>query len=356
MTAAYAIDFKDHHPPPPSPVDDLPAPREALEQLLEEIRAIDPRTFAKLNVPVDANVITVIGFMSKHMRRLAEDGAKTFIGFDRSQFERLVVCAQALKQAHVNYRGALKPRLRVDDAMSKLRRLREVMVMDLKLMEKRGVTQPEVLRTLQRANGPKNLLGDMMVLCEHYRIHWSRFSGQGQVTEQELAAANRLCTILDAALCDLAGSKDSLPEATTVRLGAFTLFYRAYDDARRTIAYLRWKEKDAEKFLPSLFAGRGRRKKKEEEGEVETVAPQVLPAPIDLTRQIGAGPRPAEPHILEGEWVQSEERRPPLLGGGTTEHSTVGLPGDMPFDGGFAPPRPAAPTVSRLTRRARRSR
>jgi hypothetical protein len=53
------------------------------------------------------------------------------------------------------------------------------------------------------------------------------------------------------------------------RLRAFRLMVRAYDAARAAVGYLRWREGDAETFVPSLFGGRRRRASESERPEGE---------------------------------------------------------------------------------------
>ena len=45
------------------------------------------------------------------------------------------------------------------------------------------------------------------------------------------------------------------------RRGAATLFLAAYEEVRHGVLFLRWYEKDADDIAPSLYAGRGSRKK-----------------------------------------------------------------------------------------------
>jgi hypothetical protein len=53
----------------------------------------------------------------------------------------------------------------------------------------------------------------------------------------------------------------AIAATTDARLRAFTLFVRTYDHVRRGISYLRWEQDDVEAIAPSLYQGRGGRKK-----------------------------------------------------------------------------------------------
>ncbi len=69
------------------------------------------------------------------------------------------------------------------------------------------------------------------------------------------------------------------------RQRAYTLLVNAYDQARRAVTYLRREEKDVEKFTPSLWVGRGRRRNgssepaKGAEGPANTNGAPVFAAP-----------------------------------------------------------------------------
>ena len=84
-----------------------------------------------------------------------------------------------------------------------------------------------------------------------------------------------------------ANAERSQPGRTAIaadddRRRAYTLVLDAYDQARRAAAFLRWSQQDADKLVPSLWAGRGGRgKPKVEEpivGDEETVPEPVAPA------------------------------------------------------------------------------
>ena len=83
-----------------------------------------------------------------------------------------------------------------------------------------------------------------------------------------------------------ANAERSQPGRTAIaaddgRRRACTLVLDAYDQARRAAAFLRWSQQDADKLVPSLWAGRGGRgKPKVEEpivGDEETVPEPIAP-------------------------------------------------------------------------------
>ena len=84
-----------------------------------------------------------------------------------------------------------------------------------------------------------------------------------------------------------------LAAATELRLRAFTLVFRTYEDARSAIGYLRRRQSHVESIAPSLYAGRGRRKQ-------SNPAPDVTQIPAGTV----SGTEPAPGTALDGCWVR----------------------------------------------------
>ncbi len=84
------------------------------------------------------------------------------------------------------------------------------------------------------------------------------------------AAASRL---LEAVAVRNQASKS---DAAKMRQRAFTLMSNFYDDARRMVTYLRWKQGDADRIAPSFYAGRTtRRRRKHRESEEVVTDPSL---------------------------------------------------------------------------------
>ena len=62
------------------------------------------------------------------------------------------------------------------------------------------------------------------------------------------------------------------------------LVLNAYGQARRAVSFLRWEENDVDRYVPSLWSGRGKRRSKRSASErreatVDQLAPQPLERP-----------------------------------------------------------------------------
>jgi hypothetical protein len=112
-----------------------------------------------------------------------------------------------------------------------------------------------------------------------------------------------------------AGQREQGPavvvETARIRQQAFTLLVKAYDETRRAVSFLRWREGDADTIAPSLYAGRG--------GRGKPAAPVADTGPV-----AGAAGLPGAPGVS----VANGTARAPVTSGGSRD---PGLPGALPF-------------------------
>lgn len=77
--------------------------------------------------------------------------------------------------------------------------------------------------------------------------------------------------------------------AAELRVRALSLLVREYEELRRMVTYVRWFEGDADTFVPSLYAGRGGRRPKEDTEVVTDTDTPVTPFPGPVPNN-GGGP------------------------------------------------------------------
>ncbi|WP_438043097.1 hypothetical protein [Sorangium sp. So ce128] len=100
---------------------------------------------------------------------------------------------------------------------------------------------------------------DLVALSALFSGSWPEIAGKTAATEAEVRRAGELGPELLAALGVREHGAPGPSEAADRRARAFTLFVDAYDQTRRAVTYLRWKEDDVEAIAPSLYKGRGGR-------------------------------------------------------------------------------------------------
>jgi hypothetical protein len=78
-------------------------------------------------------------------------------------------------------------------------------------------------------------------------------------------------------------------DAADQRQRAYTLLLKTYDQVRRVVTFLRWESEDAEKFAPSLWAGRGGRGSKSDDASPEEPTPTPAASPAAPSSTTAAG-------------------------------------------------------------------
>ena len=115
---------------------------------------------------------------------------------------------------------------------------------------------------------------------------WTEISSKSAIQSSELDEAEKLFEQVSRAFAERSRQSNAVGEAADDRARAFTLLVNAYDQLRRAAIFVRWEENDADKFVPSLWAGRGGRgnaEKKSTPAPSEEIAPTqpVAIAPVD---------------------------------------------------------------------------
>ncbi|MBL8743557.1 MAG: hypothetical protein JNK04_20745, partial [Myxococcales bacterium] len=211
--------------------------------------------------------------------------------FDIERFDKLERYALALWQAHTQYIGASRPTAPIPEITEELKGIRDQLVLDMQGLAKRRLIDGTRIADLKGTTGSKNIASDVLVLAAVLRDSWAQLQGQTAIKLSELDHAEQLADTLHSALALKEQSHAKVSDAAELRQRCYTLMLNAYDDARRAVIFLRWKENDADEIAPSLFAGRKRASTGEEEAPA---APGTQPAPGS---EIGTAPvaPPAQP-------------------------------------------------------------
>lgn len=127
-------------------------------------------------------------------------------------------------------------------------------------------------------------------------------SRQKQAETQTGLAANKVasCRLPVVGLREVGAAV--VAETTVIRRQAFTLLFRAWDEVRRAVGFLRWKQGDADSIAPNFYLGRakGRRAASDKpEAQADATAPaEPAAATADAKRTNGTAVRtPGMPGI-----------------------------------------------------------
>ena len=289
--------------------------REAYQKALPVAQALDLNDLITINIDVPAAVTTALGALPEIMA--LHEQAKALPSFDVKQIDDLGTYARAAMHAHGEYVAASAPPEALEALNAEGLALRDTLYQDALALSHRGLVNGTPLTEFKKNTGYKNLATDLIGLSSLLRNHWSQIGTRTAITPKELDHADDLSEKLLLAV----GAREQAPaviaEVAQLRQRLFTVFVNAYDEARRAISFLRWKENDIEKIAPSLYAGRTTRRAKTE----------TAPEP-------GASVTPAANPLAPSATVPVTGAVPASPAASSPLPSLPGLPGSSPFAGG----------------------
>lgn len=252
---------------------------EALDSVREEALALPRNEVRRINVDVWDATIVAFGTVAR-IAPLRGEMARDCGGLDLERVDRLERYARALGQATTAYAVASRPPPRVQELTARLKAIRGTLISDIRAAGKRRLVQAEPLKNLSGKAGALNTSTDVLALCAFVQRNWAALDGASGITLAELYETEALAEEAHRALSHKPHEGKDLAKLADLRRRVFTLFFNAYDETRRAVTYLRWRQGDAEKIAPSLLRDRGRRRA-EEAAEVAAAAQGASPLPWD---------------------------------------------------------------------------
>ena len=244
-----------------------PAPAHAAEAfavLRDEILAVPEAELLRINLDIPraagrgALAAERIAPLLPRLRELPE--------YDASRVERLGLYALALHHAYDLATEVGGGRTTLQLLLAEAVPLREGMLRSAELLAHFGVVSAERVAAIRSGQGLADTADDVIALGRLFLEEWPRVSGKVPVTRAMAERAPVLGTAIHKALAqrDVESSPLVPPDDPRyVQSQAFTLFARVYDEARRGVSFLRWRERDVQRFVPTLHPQRPR------QGEVD---------------------------------------------------------------------------------------
>ncbi len=251
----------------------------AYNSVVAELEALAPEELVQVNLDIISAANTAAGVIPE-LKTLRPRIVQELPQFDVAAFDKLHLYAMAAGYAHTMHLVAAGPQDDLRPMFEESVKLRELLLADATALATRGIINGEVLKNLKGALGYKNVQTDLQMLVNVFKTNWANIQGKCAVTEAELARGGKLVALL----MEVVGLREQGPaelaKSADMRVRAFTLFTRTYDDARRAVGFLRWKEGDVDDIIPSLYAGRsnGRAGVSKKGAEVAANATVVPPA------------------------------------------------------------------------------
>lgn len=251
----------------------------AFERRLGEIKAVREEDLLTVNLDVHGAVATVLGALPEILALRNEISKLPQV--DVSVVDSLEDYAMAAGEANSRYATAIAPQEDILALNEEALKLRETLRSDATALAHRGLIDPARLTAFKGLIGYKNVAFELIDWANLIQDCWARIQGKTALTPEELAHAKSVGERLVRA----AGLREQGPavvvEAARIRQQAFTLLVKAYDEVRRGVVFLRWKERDADRIALSLYAGKVRAKR--EDNETPPQEPPQAPAPADTS-------------------------------------------------------------------------
>jgi hypothetical protein len=248
---------------------------EAFDRQKLTIRAVRSDTLETANLePLQAIQATQKALI--RVKPMRERLIKEFTSFDASDLDNLLDYSHAFAHATTVLRAA-EPELSGFDALisecgDELGKLEAF----LQAAKRGGVISTSRLDELKGGPGHRNLVHDLLLIAELYRINWSKIEGKTFLTQADIRHADALAARLNSMLAERESKPLGFDELSLDRQKAYTLFYKAYMRVRSALRHLLdldGQEDLLEDIMPSLHANRGPRKRSKEAESEEPAAP-----------------------------------------------------------------------------------
>lgn len=234
---------------------------EPYQRHLAEFQALTLGEVGTPNLDIASVVTTVLGAVPEILA-FSPQISDQLPRFDLSRVRNLASYARALSHANTLYLLATQPADSLEPLLEEGTRLRDTLLADANALIQRGLLNGNRLKELRGYAGHKNLAVDLQLLTTLFRESFAQIEGRCGITRAELDRAE----ILADQVLQTVGLREQgtalIAASTDVRARAFTTLLGVYDEARRAISYLRWREDDVDTIAPSLYAGRGTGRKK----------------------------------------------------------------------------------------------
>jgi hypothetical protein len=243
-------------PPGASSASELP-PEAAFRATLPEMKALGDEGLLPVNVDVVNAVTTVLACLPK-LRAIRTEIEKHLPTFNLARFDKIEQYMLALNQANAIHRGALARRGSIADLAGEVTDLRDRLFEDAQSLANHDLLEEQRLEECKKSPSYRAIATDVFTLVALFKERWPHIENRTPVTAAFLQQAGKRAFDLLGAV----GSKEQAPttvgETQLVRQQVFTLFSRAYEDARSAVQYLRRDEGDANEIAPTYYTGRPR--------------------------------------------------------------------------------------------------
>lgn len=237
----------------------------AYELLREEIATVAEDDVERVNLDVYNAANKVNGALPR-LRTLKPRFA-SLPSFNASAVERIDLYGHAAVHAHLLYLATQPPKEEVERVYKEVFDLRDILYTEVVALCRRKLLDETRLSALRGAVGYRNAAFDVLLLGTMLLDNNDALQGRILSSREEIESAREKAHKLNE-MINLKENNDAAAPALLTKQRAFTLFIRAYDEARRGLTFLRWHEDDVDDILPTIYP-----KKKQQEAAAPATAP-----------------------------------------------------------------------------------
>lgn len=243
MTATPPLNF------PEASIEEACARREP------ELVALTEAELTVINISVPEAITTALGVIPK-LKAIRPTLVKALREFDFPLFDGLEDYTLVLHDAHGEYLARSEQPSVPAELIRETLDFRKQLRLEAEVLVQRGLIDARKLARLSKTRSHAAIATDLGILGRVLKSHWAELRNKTAISKQDVERALRL----QARLLRAAGRRDKVSDAVAAaadrRLRAFTLFTRAYAEARAGVMFVRRHTGDGDEIIPSLFAGR----------------------------------------------------------------------------------------------------
>jgi hypothetical protein len=258
-------------------------------KLLAEAQALPADDVQKVNLDAENAVTTALAVVPV-LQRFRENIVTNLKDFNSERFDHLEDYPKAFSVSNSRYLAATNPPDALPDEYEAGQKLRELLHADVTNLIARGLIHSNALKDYTGLVGFRNVGMELQLLALILKDHWQSVQGRCGTDLAELENALKLAQRLQRGAGEREFNPAIVAEYADIRNRLFTLFIRAYDDARRAIAYLRWEEGDADEIAPSLHISKASGASKKKADKKNESIPVPVASSVQTTTHVTSSP------------------------------------------------------------------
>jgi hypothetical protein len=238
----------------------------AYERVRPDLDALPTEEVGRITANVPSVVATVFGALPA-IEALADD-IRGLPHIDHARLGKLRDDNLALYHVGVLAMHLPEGKALISTLMAEASPLRARLLLSAEVLAIYGLVDAAHVASIRSGAGQLDTANDLTALARLFRAGGDAIFSKSPATRAEIDRAAVLGLQIIAALGrrKVGSDGERVPSRhEDDRARAFRLVVRAYDEARRAVSFLRWHEGDADQLVPSLFSGKRRRARLDDE-------------------------------------------------------------------------------------------